>query len=233
MDKLEDFIISEPYQVTDEDEAAFQEASPDEKDKDHWKKDCLDEFKERFRDDMEPKQNYICAYCRLELHPNEVTPEIEHIVPKSEKPNWMYDPFNLCISCKLCNTKKSTKEVLRDNTLKDLPHNSDAYLLIHPHLDRYSDYIEFVGDVLYKAKGDSDSKGAKTIEICELNRLEVAIARAIQCINNHGIGQHYVDFLLLMDNPINRKLIKDEDVERFRKKLKERIRVYLERQRQK
>ena len=120
MDKLEDFIISEPYQVTDEDEAAFQEASPDEKDKDHWKKDCLDEFKERFRDDMEPKQNHICAYCRLELHPNEVTPEIEHIVPKSEKPNWMYDPFNLCISCKLCNTKKSTKEVLRDNTIEEL-----------------------------------------------------------------------------------------------------------------
>jgi len=74
-------------------------------------------------------------------------------------------------------------------------------------------------------------RGAKTIKICELNRLEVAIARAIQCINNHGIGQHYVDFLLLIDNPMNRKLIKDEDVEKFKRKLKERIKVYLKRQR--
>ena len=230
MDKHEDFIISKPYQVTDEDKVAFQKASPGVKDQNHWESSYLDGFKEQFRDYMLRKQNYVCAYCRLELHPNEVTPEIEHIVPKSEKPDWMYEPFNLCISCKLCNTKKNTKEVLRDNRVTELPHNSDAYLLIHPHLDRYSDFIEFVGDVLYKAKGDSNSKGAKTIEICELNRIEVAIARAIQFLNNHGTGKHYVDFLLLMDNPMNRKLIKDENVERFRMKLKERIKVYLERQ---
>lgn len=35
-------------------------------------------------------------------------------------------------------------------------------------------------------------------------------------------------FLLLMDNPLNRKLLEDKD-ERYRMKLKERIKVYLER----
>jgi uncharacterized protein (TIGR02646 family) len=227
MDKSEDFIINEPYQVTTADEDAFQTASPDAKNSRQWENNCLSEFKERFRDDMLPKQNNVCAYCRLELHPNEVTPEIEHIVPKSEKPDWMYDPFNLCLSCTNCNRKKNTKEVLRNNRVTELPRNSDDYLLIHPHLDKYSDYIEFVGNVLYKAKGDNNSKGAKTIEICELNRIEVAIARAMQYINRHGTGKHFVDFLLLMNSPMNKRLIKDEDAERFNKKLKERINIYL------
>jgi len=231
MDKLEDFVITEPYQVTEDDEDAFREASPIEKDKDDWEKDCLNGFKERFRDDMEVKQNFICAYCRLDLHPNEVSPEIEHIVPKSHKSDWMYDPFNLCISCKMCNTKKSTKNVLRDRTVEDLPHDSDSYLLIHPHIDKYSDYIEIVGDCLYKAIGDENSKGAQTISICELNRLEVALARAMQYFNHHGTGEHYVNSLLLMDNPSNRKLIKDENVERFKEKLKARVRAFVMRHR--
>lgn len=231
MDDIEKFIISEPYDLTEDDEKAIRKASPGKKSGSHWKKQCLADFKERFRDDMLPKQHYICAYCRLELHPNETTPEIEHIVDKDGYPEWMYDPFNLCLSCKLCNTKKSTKNVLVDTHVGELPHDSDAYLLIHPHIDSYSDYIEIVGDVLYRAIGDSESKGAKTIEICELNRIEVAVARAIQYFNIHGTGEHYVDFLLLMDNPTNRKLIKDENVEGFRKKLKERIRAYLQRQR--
>jgi hypothetical protein len=122
--------------------------------------------------------------------------------------------------------------VLRDKTVEELPHDSDSYLLIHPHIDRYSDYIEFVGNVLYKSKGGCDSKGAKTIEICELNRVEVAIARAIQFINNHGIGNHYVDFMLLVNDCRNKKLIKDENVERFEKKLKEKIKKYKEMQKQ-
>ena len=179
MDDLEDFIISEPYELTEEDKAAIQEASPLQKKGTHWGNRCLNEFKTRFRDDMEPKQNYICAYCRLELHPNEATPEIEHIVDKGNYPDWMYEPFNLCLSCKLCNTKKSTKNVLVDESVTELPQDSASYLIIHPHLDKYSDYMEFVGDVLYRPIGDSNSKGAKTIEICELNRIEVAIARAI------------------------------------------------------
>lgn len=232
MDDLEDFIISEPYELTEEDKAAIQEASPLQKKGTHWGNRCLNEFKTRFRDDMEPKQNYICAYCRLELHPNEATPEIEHIVDKGNYPDWMYEPFNLCLSCKLCNTKKSTKNVLVDESVTELPQDSASYLIIHPHLDKYSDYMEFVGDVLYRPIGDSNSKGAKTIEICELNRIEVAIARAIQYFNIHGTGEHYVDFLLLMDKPANRELVKDEEFERFQKNLKARIKAFVRRQRQ-
>ena len=140
MDDIEDFIITESYNVTEEDELAFHQASPDKKDKDHWDKGCLDGFKKRFRDDMLIKQNYICSYCRLDLHSNEATPEIDHIVPKSEKPDWMYEPFNLCMSCKMCNTKKNTKEVLRDNTVADLPYEN---YLEQPVTNMYKGY-EFV-----------------------------------------------------------------------------------------
>lgn len=227
MDDVEDFIISEPYALTDDDRKAIEKASPGEKNGQHWMNPCLDEFKKRFRDDMLLKQNYMCAYCRLKLHPNEATPEIEHIVDKGGHPDWMYEPFNLCLSCKICNTKKNRKNVLKDVAVAALPTDSEAYLLIHPHLDKYSDYIEFVGDVLYKPKGDGDSKGANTIKFCELNRLEVAIARADKYIDKHGIGQPCVDFLLqMMGNPMNKKLIKADEAENFTAKLQEKIRTY-------
>lgn len=66
-----------------------------------------------------------------------------------------------------------------------------------------------------------------------MNRIEVSIARAFQYFNIHGTGEHYVDFLLLMDKTANRRIVKDEEFERFQKKLKAKIKAFVRRQRQK
>lgn len=220
MKVTEDFVIDRPYELMGEDLIAIEEASPVEKDKDDWEKKCLDGFKGRFRRDMLPKQNYRCAYCRLELHTSEVTPEIEHIVPKSLKPNWMYEPFNLCVSCKLCNTKKGhRKKTLVDESVEELPHDMRAYKMIHPHLDRYSENIEFVGDILYRGISD---KGRYTISLCELNRYEVAAARAMELIKQGAIDETRT--ILMMTDETNQKLVDDLDV--FLEDIKNRIRAY-------
>lgn len=222
MNKIEDFVISQPYIPTIEDKKAFKEASPKDEDKDDWKKKCLDDFKARFRSDVLKKQNYRCAYCRLELHTNEVTPEIEHIVPKSLKPKWMYEPFNLCLSCKLCNTKKGhDKRVLVNNDIKKLPKTSDSYLLIHPHVDKYSEHIELVNDLLYKGISE---KGRYTIWLCELDRYELVSARAMELIKNQVATD--VEILFRLYDKEAKELVRDVDV--LCDDIKNRIRVYKE-----
>lgn len=220
MKVTEDFVIDHPYELTGEDILAIQEASPKVKDKDHWENNCLNDFKGRFRRDMLPKQNYRCAYCRRELHTNEVTPEIEHIVPKSLKPNWMYEPFNLCLSCKLCNTKKGhVKKTLEDETVEEMPQDTKAYKMIHPHLDRYSENIEFVGDILYRG---ISNKGKYTIWLCELNRYEVAAARAMELIKQGAIDETRT--VLVLTDKDNQELV--DNLDAFLEDIKNRIKIF-------
>lgn len=222
MEACEDFIIPAPYPLLKEDSEAINEASPVDPDGDDWAKPCLDAFKKRIRKYLLKKQKYRCAYCRMELHDNEATPEIEHIVPKNLKPKWMYEPFNLCISCKLCNTKKGhTKPVLVNDKIDILPTNSEAYQLIHPHLDRYSENIEIVDGILYKGIGE---KGVHTIWLCELDRYELAAARA-SIILQHDLG-NYTRFLMLVQDTENQKLLNNLDG--FLESIKDKIDLYKE-----
>ena len=227
MNKFEDFIIDQPYVLTGEDEEAINKASPGEKDGSQWTKSCLDGFKQRLKSYLKIKQKDCCAYCRMEIHDNEASPEIEHIVPKILKADWMYNPLNLCLSCKLCNTKKGhIKPVLRDVTVRDLPTTSDSYLIIHPYLDKYSDNIELVGGVLYRGIKD---KGKNTIELCELDRYELAAARATEMLKKDA--DSVTRFLLLMGEADNQRLINNLDS--FIEHIKERAKKYKELQTQK
>ena len=132
----------------------------------------------------------------------------------------MYEPFNLCLSCKLCNTKKGhVKKTLVDEAVDVLPRDSASYKMIHPHLDRYSENIEFVGDVLYRGISD---KGKYTISLCELNRYEVAAARAMELIKQSVIDETKI--ILLLTEKGNEALVDDMNV--FLEDIKERIRVY-------
>ncbi len=220
MKMVDDFVIDFPYELTEDDIKAIHKASPLIKHKEHWENDCLNDFKRRFRKAMLPKQNYRCAYCRLELHPNEVTPEIDHIMPKSLKTTWMYEPFNLCLSCKACNTKKSNKNVLQNNVLDDvLPHDSASFKIIHPYIDRYSDNIELVGNILYKGISD---KGIYTIQLCKLDRYEVAAVRAMELIKQ-GVYDE-ISIIFFLEDPNNKNLV--NDLNAFLADIKNRIKTY-------
>lgn len=224
MNKFEDFIIDKPYELTADDKEAIKKASPDEKKGEHWKDPCLDGFKKNIRTYYKKKQNECCAYCRTEIQDNQASPEIEHIIPKDLKADWMYMPFNLCLSCKLCNTKKGhTKPVLKDDSLTDLPTTSDQYLLIHPHLDKYSDNIELVDGILYKGISD---KGVHTIYLCELDRYELAAARASEVLKRDA--DSITRFLLLVSDANNQKLLNNLDA--FLEKIKGRAKRYKESQ---
>lgn len=175
MKAIEDFLIDAPYVRTASDDALIAQASPHGNNADDWEKTCLSEYKLRAREYYRKKQNRRCAYCRTIVRTSQASPEIEHIVPKSDKPDWMYEPFNQCVSCKMCNTKKSTRNVLSNKNVTILPRKSADYLLVHPHIDSYSQHINIIDGILYEGLTD---KGRDTIKICELDRYELAVDRA-------------------------------------------------------
>lgn len=222
MNKFEDFVIDSPYQNTESDKEGIAKASPNGNHKEDWASNHLDDYKKHLRDYLREKQHSRCAYCRLRIHENEATAEIEHIVPKDKKPEWMYDAFNLCLSCKLCNTKKGhVKKIIVDDNVVSLPKDSKSYLLIHPYLDHYSEHIEFVEKVLYKGLTE---KGRYTIKLCNLNRYELAVERADQAII-HDASSYGGLMLALVDE--NHKILVDK-VDRLMEGIRKRIKEYKE-----
>lgn len=53
-----------------------------------------------------------CAYCYAQESDDTRTFELEHIIPMSNTEKCKHAAFNLCISCKYCNVKKSNKPLI-------------------------------------------------------------------------------------------------------------------------
>lgn len=128
-------------------------------------------------------QDDKCAYCRMPVRYNGYGEPIEHIVPKSLKTKWMFHPLNLCLACYACNTKKSDKDTLINNTIHpnsylSYPNTSNAFKIIHPHFDIHSRHIE-EKNFVFKPKNNSQ-KGRNTIDFCVLNRFDLLYSRAKQ-----------------------------------------------------
>lgn len=114
-------------------------------------------------------QNYTCPYCqqRIEVNHN-ASWDAEHIIPKSTHPKFIFEPLNLCVSCKDCNNEKRNKPVLANINRRTLPTNSADYIIVHPHLDNYNENIKVIEIAGYYLP--MTEKGRKTIETCGLLR---------------------------------------------------------------
>ncbi|GER15806.1 HNH endonuclease [Variovorax boronicumulans] len=121
-------------------------------------------IKKHLRGHYLAEQSYRCAYCRMEKKEKHgMTWDIEHILPKSDFPQFVFEPENLAIACRECNQSKDNAQVLaiKANPLKKYPSYSEAFLIMHPHYDRFSDHFElavvngkriFITKNLHKAK---------------------------------------------------------------------------------
>lgn len=204
--ELSDFIITCPYLLTEEDKSAIQKASPGAPIKEHWEQSCLKKFKNRLREYYFDAQNDKCVYCRMDISSATGISHIEHIAPKSIYPQWMYEPMNLCLSCPTCNSFKGTNDILEHHKGRKLPTVSDAYKIVHPHLDRYSDHIRIIDSLLYQGL---TPKGKYTIDICHLTRTSLLEERAKQKILREQSPNSYSEILLTYIN--NDNLIENLD----------------------
>lgn len=179
MTEREDFVVQEPYQPTDEEIKAIKELEDKGLDASDWDsgKKYIKSFKKNLRDDMYNKQNKLCAFCRIHVPLACVPMHREHIVYKDEHPQWMFLPENLCVACPTCNEFKGTTEVLLNPKTPTYPKAGGGFKIIHPLYDRYSEHIELLGGVLYKAK---TAKGIFTINTCHLYRVDLAEERVDQ-----------------------------------------------------
>jgi uncharacterized protein (TIGR02646 family) len=126
------------------------------------------------------QQKRKCVYCKTELNSRCHSEHIEHVVNRALKPAWMFEPFNLGVSCGQCNTQKgeynTLKPHLRVDNLAVLPHGKQHYNIVHPHFDNYDEHLEIEDEYYIKAK--TVTKGEATIDMCKLWRPLYADRRA-------------------------------------------------------
>ncbi|WP_323993875.1 HNH endonuclease [Aeromonas hydrophila] len=129
----------------------------------------LQKVKKNIKDFYIKTQGHTCPYCRQTMHVNHNGMwDAEHIIPKDKHPNFMFEPLNLCVSCKDCNQEKHNKNVLKNPKRVTFPKYSKDYIFIHPHLDIYQSHIKILTSSLFFIP--LDDKGKATIEICGLLR---------------------------------------------------------------
>ncbi len=134
-----------------------------------WSDVDLNIIKESIKRHYHSVQGGVCPYCKRQLNSTHGRHwDIEHIIPRSQTPSFMFEPKNLCMSCVDCNSEKSDKKVTNSIAKKTYPIKSTQYSIIHPHLDCYEDYLLVIeaGLFYYPLK----PKGRKTVEVCGLNR---------------------------------------------------------------
>lgn len=139
-----------------------------------WTKIVFNPIKQNIISHLRVQQNNLCCYCKYQLGFDIKQVDIEHIIPKSEYPNFTFKSLNLALSCPACNTKKSTKPVLY-NAIANYPSDGTNFKIIHAHYDDYSNHIDIIQNCLFVAK---TTKGSETITFCELFRLSTVEKRA-------------------------------------------------------
>lgn len=136
---------------------------------DSWSDDDIDNLKSKIKTHYLAEQKNTCPYCKQKINSNHGRYwDIEHIIPRSYAPSFMFEPLNLCMSCVDCNTAKSDKKITSSKAVKTYPCSSSSFFIIHPHFDDYHENILVIKEGFYYVA--LKKKGEKTIEICKLNR---------------------------------------------------------------
>ncbi|MBB3822247.1 5-methylcytosine-specific restriction endonuclease McrA [Xanthomonas arboricola] len=139
-----------------------------------WDLAELEGLRRIVREHYRNEQRLTCAYCLDKVsHLAAHGAPVEHIAPKSAHLRFIFEPRNLCVICADCNQIKLNQETL--NQLEDplkrparksYPTSSEAFKIVHPHIDEYADHIIKI-EYLYVGR---TKKGDWTIMACGLNR---------------------------------------------------------------
>lgn len=159
-----------------------------------WENKKLDDIKTKIKDYYMHKHHECCCYCHRNLHGEfRMVIDIEHILPKSLFPDFMFDLENLNIACKRCNMKikrDKTDFVVDINTVKSNYKQSEQYYFIHPNLDVYQDHMIYElyikNDIKLIKYTHISNKGEYTYNYFKLMDLEIDTLDRAQGIENDG-----------------------------------------------
>ncbi|QJQ03435.1 HNH endonuclease [Herbaspirillum rubrisubalbicans Os34] len=150
-----------------------------------------------FRNRMLHLQRWRCAYCRAPIENNaNGYRELDHIVPKAANgalprrlvsnefkdrrvtpgyPHLMYEPMNLALACKLCNTAKGSFDAYMDRSRPQKPkypnqeNFTEEICWYNPHFHAYHEHIEKTLNCNFIQKSPH---GDFTIRACKLDDAE-------------------------------------------------------------
>lgn len=117
-----------------------------------------------------------CAYCEWEAITGS-DGDIEHILPKSQRPDLFADWGNLTLGCRKCNRKKSD-------------YYDESAMLIHPYEDEPRQHLFFAGSFAIQLS----AMGQRSIDEIGLNRDELISKRHRHLGNVRLIVEMYRDF---------------------------------------
>jgi len=118
-----------------------------------WR-NIVSKFRKQLHEVLSVETNNMCAYCETSLVGGS---NIEHILPKSQFPELMFEWENLTMICQQCNSRK-TDRTLPINPFTDNPHDHFSY--------------DQTGRIFPET-----ASGAEVIDILSLNRLPLIESR--------------------------------------------------------
>ncbi|KQH85750.1 hypothetical protein AMR76_10720 [Vibrio furnissii] len=165
-----------------------------------WSSEHIADFKQNLKSHYRTAQNEQCSYCKRVIRGEfKMVLDIEHILPKGERAfkKFMFDPKNLCVSCKRCNMEikgSDTSFIVDGTSFEDEFYASDKYLFLHPHSDNYWDSINYsvaiendIQLIQYTVVNDCP-KGLYTYNYFKLEQLEIDIVDEAQGVETESIS---------------------------------------------
>lgn len=144
------------------------------------------EIKDTISKQLLKYQNNCCAYCELRLYETS-RPEIEHIAPRKNHPEFEYINKNLVMACQYCNSssKKGKEDTIK---IKKQYYSSCEFNIVHPYYDKVEDYFEedaFIIKIKSGLIGSAREKAERTIELFDLSNSVIAEAKAKQKVYDY------------------------------------------------
>ncbi|MCG4257700.1 HNH endonuclease [Acetobacter senegalensis] len=132
-----------------------------------WGEKEIEALKSDIKQHYIREQNYRCCYCQQPLyaHHGRVW-DIEHVISRAVRPDFMFTPQNLAVACVECNGAKGAVPVSNAKR-KSFPDRGGLYKIVHPHFHNWEDHIELEGEWTYHALTE---EGKFTIYHCDLFR---------------------------------------------------------------
>lgn len=116
------------------------------------------------KDALSQETGRRCAYCEAFID-DVAYPNVEHIVPKSVRPDLSHHWPNLTYCCGRCNTEKRE-------------YYSEVLPIVNPYTDDPEDHIRFLGNLADNCLGSM--VGKVTIRKLDLNRLQLCHSRRVR-----------------------------------------------------
>lgn len=146
-----------------------------------WVLEGLAQLKSRIKLHYIREQNYRCCYCQQPLYARYGRVwDLEHLIARATRCDFMFVPRNLAVACAECNQAKGD-ELVTDPSRKSFPDRANLYRIVHPHFHNWDEHIELEGEGTYHALS---SEGKFTIYHCDLFRFRERVVGTRQPIRD-------------------------------------------------